>query len=757
MMSRSCTSSIALLAVLLTAATACSRDPERAKRGYLERGNRYFQQKKYREAIVEYRNVLRLDPRSGEARRQLATSYLQTGDPLNALREQVRAADLLPGDVRVQVGAGNMLLLIGRFEDAKARANQALTISPKDLPAQILLGNAYAGLKEFDSAITEIEEALKLDPERTTTYANLGTLQLIRGDRKAAEQTFREAVARHPSSVSAQLALASFHWATGNTKEAESLIRTSVQTDPRDLRTNRAMANILLATKRVADAEPYLRTAADVDPSPVATIALADYYIVAGQTDKASTLLQGMKVESAWATMVKLRLANIEYRAGRAQEAERLADEILAADKTDVSTLLLKANLLTARGQLEEADRVVQVAVGSNPRSARAHFALGKLNILRRRPEEAKKAFIEALNVNPRAAEAQIELARLHLADGAAEKSLEFANLAVKNNPSNADAYFTQARALIARREIGQAEPILDRLRTTYPKSAAVYSQLGIVKAMKKDYAGAARMFEQSLTLDPDQLDATAGLVGLDLVGGRKDAARTRTASRIARTPNDANVLLFAGRTYAAMGDTKQAEESFKKVLEVDALNLGSYEGLGRLYIRLGRLPEAQKEFEALAARQARPAGSLTMVGMIQQSRNLSKEARATYEQVLQHDPQAAVAANNLAWLYAEEGVNIDLALQLAQTAKAGLPKNAEANDTLGWIYYRKGLLSPAIREFEEAVQRDPLNPIYQYHLGMAYAKNGNRDDARRALGAALRLNPDFSGSNEARTLLASL
>jgi tetratricopeptide (TPR) repeat protein len=757
MMSRSFRSSIAILALLLTGTMACSRDPERAKRAYMESGDRYFQQKKYREAIVEYRNVVRLDPRSGEARRQLATAYLRTADPVNALREQVRAADLLPNDVRVQVDAGNMLLLVGRFEDAQARANQALKTNPKDLAAQILLGNAFAGLKDFDAAISEIEEALKLDPDRTTTYANLGTLQLISGDRKAAEQTFREAVARHPSSVPAQLALASFYWATGATKEAESLIRTSVQTEPRELRTNRAMANLLLATNRVAEAEPYLRTAADVDPSPVAKIALADYYIVASQTEKASTLLQAMNVDSAWATMVKLRLANIEHRAGRAQEAERLADEILAADKTNVSTLLLKANLLTARGQLEEADRVVQLAIGSNPRSAPAHFALGKLNVLRRRPEEAKKAFTEALNVNPRAAEAQVELARLHHADGAAEKSLEFANQAVKNNPSNAEAYFTQVRALIARREITQAEPILDRLRTTYPKSAAVHSQLGVVKAMKKDYAGATRLFEQSLTLNPDQLEATAGLVGLDLAAGRKDAARTRTANRVARTPSDSTVLLFAGRTYAALGDTNQAEEAFKKALEGDPLNLGAYEGLGRLYVRLGRLPEAQKEFETLAARQSRPAGSLTMVGMIQQSRNLSKEARATYEQVLQHDPQAAVAANNLAWLYAEDGVNLDLALQLAQTAKAGLPKNAETSDTLGWILYRKGLLSPAIREFEEAAQHDPLNPIYQYHLGMAYAKNGNRDGARRALEAALRLSSDFSGSNEARTMLASL
>ncbi len=49
-------------------------------------------------------------------------------------------------------------------------------------------------------------------------------------------------------------------------------------------------------------------------------------------------------------------------------------------------------------------------------------------------------------------------------------------------------------------------------------------------------------------------------------------------------------------------------------------------------------------------------------------------EARRRYEQVLQMDRHAPVAANNLAYIYAEHGGNLDVALQLAQTAKAALP-----------------------------------------------------------------------------------
>jgi putative PEP-CTERM system TPR-repeat lipoprotein len=750
--------SIALLAVVAAvSATSCAKDPEVAKREYLERGHRYFEAKKYREAIIEYRNAVRLDPRFAEARQRLATSYLQTADVVNALREQVRAADLLPGDAGVQVEAGNLLLLVGRFEDAKARATKALAINPKDVGAQILLGNALAGTKDFDQAIAEVEEALKLDPDRVNTYASLGTLQLARGDRSAAEATFREAVARQPASVPAQLAFANFYWSTGQPQEAEALLERAVALAPRDSRTNRALANFLLSTGRTAEAERYLVTAAEVDPGPSARVTLADYYISAGRIDDAATQLRQVSEDPAWSGAARLRLASIEFREGRHAEAERLVDGILSADKSDTRARLLKANVLVMRNQLDGAYKHIQDAISADPRSARAYFALGKLEVVRRRPEDAKKAFTEALRVNPRAADAQVELSRLHLADGAIDKSLEFADRAVKTDPTSADARMAQVRALIALRKLDQAEPILSQLVTAFPKSAAVYTQMGLLRALRNDARTAARMFEQALALDPDYLEATAGLVSLDLAAGRPYAAGNRVAERVARTPDNSAALLLAGRTYASLGDHDKAEHTLKRALEVDALNLNAYESLGRFYMTRGRLPEAQREFESLAARQARPAASLTMVGMIQQSLNQPDRARQTYERVLQHDPNAAVAANNLAWLYVEAGVNLDLALQLARIAKVGLPKHPEVGDTLGWIFYQKGLLGQAIRELEETVRRDPVNPLYQYHLGLAYAKNGDTALARRSLEAALRLKSDFDGAEEAARLLSSL
>ena len=88
-----------LLVVAAACVAACSRDPETAKREYLASGDRYFAEKKYSEAIVEYRNALQRDAKFGDARMKLTDAYLATGDIRNALGESVRAADVLPNNV----------------------------------------------------------------------------------------------------------------------------------------------------------------------------------------------------------------------------------------------------------------------------------------------------------------------------------------------------------------------------------------------------------------------------------------------------------------------------------------------------------------------------------------------------------------------------------------------------------------------------------------------------------------------------------
>jgi tetratricopeptide (TPR) repeat protein len=124
---------------------------------------------KYEEAVVEYRNARKLDPGSGEARVKLAEAFMQVANFGSALGEFVRAADLLPDNLPLQLRTGNLLLLAGRFDDAKARAEKVLAKDAGNVSAQIIIANALAGLKDLDGAVAQIEEALRIAPDAGRT------------------------------------------------------------------------------------------------------------------------------------------------------------------------------------------------------------------------------------------------------------------------------------------------------------------------------------------------------------------------------------------------------------------------------------------------------------------------------------------------------------------------------------------------------------------------------------------------------------
>jgi Flp pilus assembly protein TadD len=193
------------------------------------------------------------------------------------------------------------------------------------------------------------------------------------------------------------------------------------------------------------------------------------------------------------------------------------------------------------------------------------------------------------------------------------------------------------------------------------------------------------------------------------------------------------------------------------KVVELDPGNPAVFSQLGALYTRGGRVEQAVAQFRRMSEQRPQSVGAFTMMGILLGGLNRPAEARKAFERALEIDPTAPVAANNLAWLRAEADDNLDLALQLAQTANARLPGDPAILDTLGWVEYRKDLIGDAIQHLSRAASGAPGNAQYQFHLGMAYAKNGDDAEAAAALKRALTLKLEGADAEEARKMLAEL
>ncbi len=750
-----------LILVASLLATSCATDPQAATVAYLESGDTYVSQEKYREAMIEYRNAVQQDPRSGVARSKLAEAYLRANEAAHALTEYVRAADLMPDNAEAQLKAGQVLLLARRFEDARARADTVLTSDPRHVQAQVLRGHALAGLQDVAGAIAQIEEAISVDPDRISSYESLGALQLASGNLQRAEDAFTKAVQIDVTSARARLSLAVFYLSSGRHAEAETTLRQTLAIEASEPMAHRLLALVYLASNRAPDAEPHLQTVADVTRSVAARLALADYYTRMRRTSEAVSTLNAVDAKDPQAfAAAQTRLAAIEYSNGQTTDAHRRLDDLLAAQPKSVASLVLKAQLLLTERRLDQGLAKAKAATEADPASAPAQVVLGKLHAANHQLDQAVAAFNEALRLDPRATAVHVELSRVQFASGHLEASVESARQALKRVPDDLEARLLMVRGLLARGELPEVERELKTLLAQYPKVSAVHGQRGLLQLAKGDQTGARRSFERALALDHDSFDGLSGVVRLDLVNQNAAAAQSRIETRLTQNPDDARLLLLGAQTYLATGEPHLAEQTLRRVIALDPSTLQAYSMLGELFMSQQKLEEAKTQFEAIARRWPASTAAIaadTTVAVLLQALNRPAQAQKKYQQILAASPRAIVAANNLAWLYAEHGGDLNAALGLAQIAVQQAPDHADINYTLGLIYYKRRLSTQAIAALQRSVQSAPSNPYYRYFLGLAYLQGSDRTRAKECLLAALTLNPAFDRASHAKTLLASL
>ena len=107
--------------------------------------------------------------------------------------------------------------------------------------------------------------------------------------------------------------------------------------------------------------------------------------------------------------------------------------------------------------------------------------------------------------------------------------------------------------------------------------------------------------------------------------------------------------------------------------------------------------------------------------------------ARKHYEQALAINPNFAIAASNLAWVYTKQGGNLDVALGLAQKAKQLMPELDSITDTLAWVQYKKGSYISAKPLLQECVRKAPQYAPYHYHWVWCWRQTARR---QRQVGA---------------------
>src|SRR5262249_44116797 len=136
----------------------------------------------------------------------------------------------------------------------------------------------------------------------------------------------------------------------------------------------------------------------------------------------------------------------------------------------------------------------------------------------------------------------------------------------------------------------------------------------------------------------------------------------------------------------------------------------------------------------------AQPRSLLNYVALVTQYEKEGnwEEAKKLCQKAHEIDPEAPLVAAELAFLYLEHGGDVNMAVSLAQAAKQKMPDSPITADALGWAFYKLGSPASAVAQLKQSAGKAPRNPIYQYHLGMAYIASRHTDLGAQALRLAL-------------------
>lgn len=795
-----------LVAALAFATLACS-NPEKAKAEHVQRGEAYLTEKKFQEASLEFRNAVQIDDRLAQGHWGLARAYEGMEQYTQAFEELRRTTELDPNNLEARVRLGNYYILAfqGSKDDklraeAERIATEVLAKDPNYIEGHILRGTVLFASGKREEALGALNQAVSINPQRIESLLSLALFHRQMNDAAKAEEVYKRALSINDRSALAHLEYAKFFVSQNRLDLAEAEFKRAVEVEPEHREARRTLASFYLVNKQLDRAEAAFKALAELDRDrPEGRAVLADFYASIGRYDEAASIYQEIVSKSADYARGRHRLAELMLQRGDQAGATAQVEEALKRNASDREALILRARLRLNQDRPKEAIEDLKQVLKIEPRDraglyfmAEACFRAGQM--------EQSRIFAGDLEKNyPDYLPAKLMQVQINLAAGDAASAGRLANeLYARLEKTAPDAGNSpqllnelKAKTLTARattylqtQNTSSARADFSAARDLTPNAPAAHNNLAAVSLAERKTDEAVQHYERALSLDAANFDALNGLVSLYMAQGKFDQAQARVDQAIAGRPNSAPLYFLKAGIYGRLGGiaeaegnaeqmkqyAQQAEAVLRRTLEIDPTFVPALNSLGALYIKTNRPDEAVAEFRRMSERRPDDPTPYMLIGMVEDARKNYSASTEAYKRALTVNAESAFAANNLAWNYAEHGTgNLDEAVRLAQGVVQKFPEEPGFADTLGWVYYKKGLHAAAVEQLQKAVRQTQArvargqgtdSALYRYHLGLALDALGRKPEARQQLQQALnmtkgsKLQPEYE--QEARKALAS-
>ena len=786
-----------VLAVVLLAGSIGCGGPEEQKAKYLLRAQEFYQQGNFPKARVAIRNVLKIDPKDVDAYFLYAQVEEKERNWRNAFSGYQQVVELSPDHDRALVKLAKYYLEARELERVKQITDRILLKSPGHVPAQalqiavtgvsgklseaiaqaerlieeapantdpvLLIASLYTANERGAEAVPLLRRSLEVQPHNLEVLDALTTTLIKERRFEEAEKTLQQTIALEPTVLNHRLKQAALYDQQQQYDKAEAVLKETVRLDSDNEMWRLALVEYVAKRRGLEQAESTLLQARkDLPHVGKLWFALGSLYESTQRVDKASETYREIQREfhgKPEAAEAQVKLAALDWMAGKTGEAERHLQEVLKENSRSAEALLLRGKIALQRGNGKEATQDFRSVLKDQPDFLDGHLLLARAYLMTGDTTLARESLDKVISLNPMLTEAQVMLAGLDASSGRVREARERLDTLLARDPGNVAVLGMIFQLQTHEKDWGHSTETLKRLRNAGADQVAADLAEGHMASVQEQWEKAEAAYARAADQRPMAPEPLLALVQLGVKRDQVAQAQARLEAVLASHPDHPFAEGFLGELLLMRGDVVAAIHHFETAASRNPKWSTPWVHLARYHYTGKRQAEGDDALlKGLSSNPDNEQMRLLLAVSFSAQRRFD-EAVGQYETVLKQNPKSMLAANNLAATLVDhksDRQSFERALALSKAFESQTP-NPYLLDTLGWAHYKLGHGSDAVRVLKQAAALAPDHPVLNYHLGAALSKSGQPGDARVHLKKAVAAGAPFEGLEEAKTLLAEM
>lgn len=507
---------------------------------------------------------------------------------------------------------------------------------------------------------------------------------------------------------------------------------------------NFTVSRMYLYDNDLAKSIKYMELAEIADPgSAYLKYNLAQLYISANLTEDAKTKLKEViEIDEDNVESYKLlgRLMSTSSSEKDKKEAGKYLQKAVKIDPDNSDSYFLLALHYLQIGEKEKAKELLQKSIKLQPNDEDAYFFLGELLKEEENLESALALYSELLTLDPKNFATLLTLASIEEKMLNYIKAEQYFTQLLKYHPNNSKAYEQYGNFLYRTKRADEATKQYQNAEILDLNNLEIKFKLGIIylenkepeKAIKKfDYilstksTNEAALYYKALALIELEDYSDAGIILNRLSGSTEyfDRAIIQSAYMLEKQDKYPEAKEYMEKAYADYPGN---------------VNITNY--LGAIYRKKENYKSAIELYNGFLSKNPNNEAILYSLAVTYFSAGNDTESIKIMKDLLELNPENADALNYIGYTYADKGINLDEAESYIKKAMKLAPNTGYIIDSLGWVYYRKGMLNEAIVNLELAAKLSPEDAAVWDHLGDVYMETGDISKALKSYEYALKL-----------------